>query len=191
MNCPICNQKGLNDLAIRCSHCESDLTVLHQVSDIQEKYVANAKQRAYLEGEMQTYKVNAKENINSWKKKSNRYLALFLLLPLIYKFCFMPTSHPEVEKIAKELAIKDSINQYNLKQLESQVVDLQQDTAALSATVKKKIVYKLTKGETLAELGIRFFNDRKAGFRIARDNRLSVDEYKVLPIGQTLIINFR
>ncbi len=191
MNCPICSQQGLNEFSLRCPKCECDLTTLHKIDDIQEKYVANAKQRTFLEGEVLKNQKNADKEISIWKKKSNRYLALFLLLPLVYKFCLMPKEDLQTTQKLQILSLQDSINRFKIQQYETQIADLQKDTLALQATKKKSIKYTLTKGETLASLGIRFFGNKNAAYRIAKDNKITAAEYDELPVGKTLIINFR
>jgi hypothetical protein len=191
MNCPICSHQGLNEFSLRCPKCESDLTALHKIDDIQEKYVANAKQRTFLEGEVFSNQKNAEKEISVWKKKSNRYLALFLLLPLVYKFCLMPKQDPQLVMKLQILNIQDSINRFKIQQYEVQVADLERDTLALQASKKKRINYTLVKGETLASLGIRFFGNKNAAYRIAKDNKITAAEYDELPVGRTVIINFR
>ncbi len=191
MNCPICSHQGLNEFSLRCPKCESDLTTLHKIDDIQEKYVANAKQRTFLEGEVLKNQKNADKEISIWKKKSNRYLALFLLLPLVYKFCLMPKEDLQTTQKLQNLSLQDSVNRFKIQQYETQIADLQKDTLALQASKKKSIKYTLTKGETLASLGIRFFGNKNAAYRIAKDNLITASEYDELPVGKTLIINFR
>lgn len=191
MDCPVCSHKGFNEFSLRCPQCESDLTTLLKIDDIQEKYVANAKQRTFLEGEVLKNQKSAEKEIAVWKKKSNRYLALFLLLPLVYKFCLMPKEDPKVAIKLQELSIQDSINRFKIQQYEAQIADLQRDTSALQASKKKSIKYKLVKGETLASLGIRFFGNKNAAYRIAKDNKITAFEYDELPVGKVVIINFR
>ena len=188
MICQVCKKNVLSELTMRCPSCGTDLSVLHKLEEVQDKYVKNAKYRTLLEGNIANQAQHKDAETAKWKRRSFRILALFLMIPLLYKYCFHEknTNAITVAMPAKN----DSIVAY-IANLETKINDLQQDTASLNATKTRRIYYTLTKGETLAELGIRFFNNKKAGFRIARDNRLSVDDYKELPVGKTLVINFR
>jgi hypothetical protein len=188
MVCQICKKNTLSELSVRCPACGTNISALRQLEDIQEKYIDNAKQRTYLEGSIITQQKAAEMEVSKWKRTSIRVFSLILLLPLICKCCGIPKADESMAKRA--IAQRDSIFQYS-HVLEKQIVDLQRDTSALVATKVKSIKYTLIQGESLSELGLKFFNNRKAGYRIAKDNQLNATEYTKLPVGKTLIINFR
>ena len=189
MICQVCKKNVLSELTLCCPSCGTDLSVLHQLEDVQEKYVKNAKYRTLLEGNIATQKEEKKQQIRKWKHRSIRFAAMFLLFPLVYKCCFLPTKN-DAAAVQYALMQRDSLAQYT-QILQMQIIDLQQDTSALASTKVKSIKHTLSEGETLSQLGTRFFNDKKAGYRIAKDNRLTAIEYASLPVGKTLIINFR
>jgi hypothetical protein len=188
MICQVCKKNVLSELSLHCPACGTDLSVLRQLEDVQEKYVKNAKQRTYLEGSIITQKKEKENEISKWKRIATRVFSLVLLFPLIYKCCGTPQIDTTATKYA--IAQRDSIFQYS-QMLKMQIIDLQQDTSALAATKVKTIKYTLAGGESLSELGLKFFNDKKAGYRIAKDNRLTAIEYTALPVGKTLLIKFR
>jgi hypothetical protein len=188
MVCQICKKNTLSELSVRCSACGTNVSVLRQVEDIQEQYINTAKQRTYLEGNIITQQKAAEMEVSKWKRTAIRAFSLILLLPLICKCCGIPKIDESVTKRA--IAQRDSIFQY-AQMLEVQIVDLQRDTSVLAATKVKSIKYTLVQGESLSELGLKFFNDKKAGYRIAKDNQLKTTEYTKLPVGKTLVINFR
>jgi hypothetical protein len=188
MVCQICKKNTLSELSVRCSACGTNISALRQLEDIQEQYISTAKQRTYLEGNIITQQKAAEAEVSKWKRTTIRVFSLILLLPLICKCCGIPKTDESETKHA--IAQRDSIFQYS-QMLETQIADLQRDTSALAATKVKSIKYTLVQGESLSELGLKFFNDRKAGYRIAKDNQLRETEYAKLPIGKTLVINFR
>ena len=189
MICQVCKKNVLSELTLCCPCCKTDLAVLYQLEDVQEKYVKNAKYRTLLEGNIAIQKDEKDKQIRKWKYRSTRFATMFLLFPLLYKCCTSPTKN-DAAAVQYALMQRDSLFRYT-EILQAQVIDLQRDTSALTSTKVKSIKHTLTEGETLSQLGTRFFNDKKAGYRIAKDNRLTAIEYAALPVGKTLIINFR
>jgi hypothetical protein len=144
-----------------------------------------AKQRIELEGELAISKKQNAEDSGVRRSQMFKFLSLLLILPLIVWICHKPKPMPVVNVLSQHTF--DSLTQ--IKNI--QIADLQQDIASIEVQKTHTIYYTIKKDDTLEKLGELFYNNKRAGFRIAKDNLLSVDDYKILPTGKRLKIVLR
>ena len=186
MDCPICRKKDLSPLLPNCTDCKTDMKVVLTLNDQNERIVEMAKQRTELEGEIAILKKQNNKDSSHRRGQIFKILSLCLLLPFAFWICRKKTVAPPVMITLPSINADSIVQFYKL-----QLIDLQQDSAAICTQKVRSIRYTLKKDDTLAALGELFYNNKYAGFRIARDNFLSVDDYKNLPTGKILKINFR
>ena len=192
MDCPICRKKELSPLQPQCTDCGTAMKVVLMLNDQNQKILDMAKQRVTLEGELALMRKNSDLDSGHRRGQVFKVLSLLMIFPL-----FLWIFHkPSTGTADKNLILKMQSTTDSLLQLKNtQITDYQQIAAqneqSLAAQKVKAIYYVLKKDDTLAELGELFYNNKTAGFRIAKDNQLSVDDYKILPTGKRIKIVFR
>jgi hypothetical protein len=188
MDCPICRKKELSPLLPECPNCKTSMKAVLMLNDQSTRLLDMAKQRIELEGELAISKKQNAADSDIRRSQMFKFLALLLILPFMVWICHKPKPTPVP-------VVANTISQHTLDSLtqihNTQIADFQQDISSLEAQKTHVIYYTLKKDETLEELGELFYNNKRAGFRIAKDNLLSVDDYKVLPTGKRLKIVLR
>jgi hypothetical protein len=185
MDCPICRKKELSPLLPECTDCNTSMKAILMLNDQSTRLFDMAKQRIELEGELAISKKQNAEDSGIRRSQMFKILSLLLILPLVVWVCHKPKPTPVIGVLSQHEL--DSLTQIH----NAQIADLQQDIASIEAQKIHAIYYTLKKDDTLEGLGELFYNNKRAGFRIAKDNLLSVDDYEILPTGKRLKIVLR
>lgn len=184
MDCPLCNHQDINPLVMHCPSCDADLAVLRMVGTIEEQYVDAVKGRITTEGALMQTKKEYEAVIGQQQSRFNKLILLLLLLPLMQWICGKKSPPPIVQEVEVAVPQTDSLNSLRSK------IALQEKTIdALKAQKGRTIRYLIREGDNLESIGYLFFNDRKAGYQIGKDNRISNENR--LTVGDTLLINVR
>lgn len=193
MNCPICNHANISEIALKCPQCGSDLAQLTMIDQLEDKYVNDMKKRVALEGEQVFLKKEYEKEIEKYRWRTNRLLILVFLIPLYFKFCKKETGElvyyqQDIDQLKQKIEQIDKENTLQKKE----IADLKNVIEGANATVKRSVNYTVKKGDRLSELGLLFFNDMMAGYKIGNDNNIWSDYTEThLEPGTVLKINFR
>ncbi|MBK8720746.1 MAG: hypothetical protein IPL95_00220 [Saprospiraceae bacterium] len=193
MNCPICNHADISEIALKCPECGSDLAQLTMIDQLEEKYVNDVKKRVALEGEQVFLKKEYEKEIKKYRWRTNRLLILVFLIPLFMKYCKKDQGEliyhqQDINALNQNIETLKKENQASKKE----IADLKNLVESSNATVKRSVNYTVKKGDRLSELGLLFFNDMKAGYKIGNDNNIWSDYTEThLEPGTVLKINFR
>ena len=132
-----------------------------------------------LEGEIQ--KLNFEANLQ--KKKAQQQMR--------YMLCALFLT-PLVLLLAQNKKIKSVELSNSTQRISTELSTLTEKLAQLEKTQTHAIKYITQPGDNLAKIGNLFYNDAKAGYRVAADNKLHVTDLDVLLFpNDTLSIIYR
>jgi len=147
MTCPICQKAGINDEAVICPQCNSDLSQLHLLTRIENKF-------------------------SNWRKRNSILVIVFsiVILSLIVILLYPKMDNTAIANSSKALSESiDSTNYYRKKYFAvSQKID------SLNKIEKDKafINYKIKSGDNLSKIALMFYDDASMANKIAEDNGL-------------------
>lgn len=159
MVCPVCNKAGLEQDALKCPQCNSDLEQFHIVNRIEKGFLSS----------------NRKRNLSLILV----CLIMFLSIAIVY---FITSTRQQKADHLDSGNITDSTKLYKSKYMVAtrQIDSLEQ---AKSFIV---IHYKVRQGDNLHTLAAMFYNDVTRASDLARENGLKNPD--VILIGQMLKI---
>ena len=132
-----------------------------------------------LEGEIQKLNFEATMQKKKAQQELRYMLCALFLMPLVLLFAH--------NKKVKWVELNNSS-----QQISTELSTLTEKLAQIEKTQMHAIKYITQPGDNLAKIGNLFYNDTKAGYRIATDNKLHVTDLDVLLFpNDTLTIVYR
>lgn len=161
MNCPICQKAGISDDAEFCPQCNSDLSQLVLLTQLESKLKLSNKRNMFL-----------------------HICASVAIISLIGGLIFVYLKHNEsMISIQNRTNNIDSIEYYRDKY----TIALQKVDSLQSVDMGEQYIsYKVKNGDTLSEIALVFYNDVKMAKKIAEENRLN--DINLLKVNQILKI---
>ncbi len=146
MVCPVCQKACINDEAQSCPQCNSDLSQLHLLARLENKF-------------------------KSWKKIKSFFL--FSSIVLIILLAVTLYSKMKIEKpiVTRNISNdnSDSATYYRQQyKISLNIIDSIKNTSATKPLIK----YKVRPGDNLSKIAILFYNDISKASKIASDNKL-------------------
>ena len=164
MICPVCQKAGIRDEDRTCPQCNSDLSQLKLVTQLEFK-------------------------IRKWKKKNTVLFSGFTLLILILITIIVYTKvsfNRESRFNSTMINRTDSVEYYRQKYISTlkEANDYKDSNLA-----KVYINYRVKKGDNLSSLALIFYDDIKLVSKIAEDNNLKNMDY--ISVNQILKIEIK
>ncbi len=174
MICPVCQHEGISDIHLVCPACGAELTQFRIIEELDEQYREVLKQRVALEGEVAV----AKKTTAVYRGKSGRYLLALGLMTALAAWLWIYKQRPIVQKV-QTIVQSDSLAYYR------------EELDSYRQRAPKEIKYVIKDKDVLEDLGLLFYNNMTAGYRIGRDNGIDTRrERRRLTPGDTLVIRF-
>lgn len=163
MICPICQKAGIRDESLNCPQCNSDLSQLQLIKQLENKF-------------------------NNWKKVKSfiLYGLSIIILALIGIILYLKINYTDT-LIPNSNVVNntDSIEYYRYKYLS---VSKEVESLKSVDSAKVYINYKVKKGDTLSKIALMFYNEVKMINKIASDNGLK--DMNCITTNQILKIEF-
>ncbi len=192
MDCPVCHKKNIESYVHNCPECETDLLQFSIFDMAAEDYLAMTKRSSILEGKVVELEQKRKRDRNNYVGKIYRNLFFLSLLGLIYFLFFKKPPQPEI--VPDQATIENLKKQHETQtaQLKKDLEDAKNQIEGIKAqTNVKSIQYVIQKDDILWQLGELFYNNRLAAYQIAKDNDIPEEKFRLLPVGDTITLNFR
>lgn len=147
MTCPICQKAGINDEAIICPQCNSDLSQLHLLTRMENK-------------------------LANWRKRNSILVIVFsiVIISLIVILLYPKMDNTVIANSQKLLGENiDSTKYYRNKYF---AVSQKIDSLNKIEEAKPFVNYKVKSGDNLSKIALMFYDDASMTNKIAEDNGL-------------------
>ncbi len=174
MKCPVCQLDGITDLHPACPSCGASLTAFRMIDELDDQYREVLRQRLSLEGDLSV----ASRQASSFRRRSRRFLTTSLLLGLVALWLWFYKQRPVVQQV-QQVVRCDSLDYYKNAL----------DTYRMRSP--REILYVIRENDVLEDLGMLFYNQKAAGYKIGQDNGITnkADRRQLHP-GDTLRIRY-